>query len=65
MKYPKLRAVDAAPIEQEDERLARLRDPLGFSTKTIALPAILSISKKIEDMVAQLDEAFPLEAPPA
>jgi hypothetical protein len=36
--HPRLRALEAFPIEQDGERLIGLRDPSGFTEQVILLP---------------------------
>src|SRR5207302_5711475 len=38
LEYPRLRPVDAFPVEMQGQRVVCLRDPLNFSTHLVFLP---------------------------
>ena len=40
-EYPRLRAIEAFPIEHEGERFLALRDPAGYAPSTVMLPGPL------------------------
>ena len=53
---PRLRAVEAFPVEHEGQRCIALRDPAGFTDQIAVLPGPLL------DLVSLFDGEHPLEA---
>ena len=65
--YPRLRAVEAFPLEHEGEQLIALRDPAGYTPSVVMLPggvveivALFDGSHSIIDIQAQVADEYTL-----
>lgn len=61
MDYPKLRAVEAFPVEMNGQRLVCLRDPYKFSDRTVLLPPLAFFIVSLfdgEHSIRDIQEAF-------